>query len=128
MVTSVKVETPESFLNDAELHAAGRRPLAFILLWISQLISLTGTGLTAFSLGLWVYQRTGSTTKYALIFTCTILPTIIISPFAGSVVDRWDRRRALIISHIGVGAATILLLFLLMAGQLQIWHIYFATA
>jgi len=127
MVTSVKLKTPEFVSHDAESQAA-RRPLVFILLWVGQLISLTGSGLTGFSLGIWAYQRTGSTTQYALIFTFTILPTIIISPFAGSVVDRWDRRRALIASQIGVGAITILLLLLLLSGQLQVWHIYITTA
>ena len=127
MVTSVKLNTPEFVSNDAEPQSA-RRPLVFILLWVGQLISLTGSGLTGFSLGIWAYQRTGSTTQYALIFTFTILPTIIISPFAGSVVDRWDRRRALILSHIGVGVTTTLLLLLLLSGQLEVWHIYIATA
>ena len=127
MVTSVKLKTPEFVSHDAGSQAA-RRPLVFILLWVGQLISLTGSGLTGFSLGIWAYQRTGSTTQYALIFTFTILPTIIISPFAGSVVDRWDRRRALIASHIGVGAITSLLLLLLLSGQLQVWHIYITTA
>lgn len=107
---------------------AGRRPLVFILIWVGQLVSLTGSGLTGFALGLWTYQRTGSATQYALIFTCNILPAVVISPFAGSLVDRWDRRRALIASHLGVGAVTLLLALTLLAGRLEVWHVYLATA
>ena len=130
MVTPFKLRLKTfNFLSrDDELQPAARRPLVFLLLWAGQLVSLTGSGLTGFSLGIWAYQRSGSTTQYALILTFTILPTIIFSPLAGSVVDRWDRRRALIASHVGVAACTGLLLLLVLAGQLQIWHIYIATA
>ncbi|MDQ3802879.1 MAG: MFS transporter [Acidobacteriota bacterium] len=100
----------------------------FILLWVGQLVSLTGSGLTGFALGIWTYQRTGSATQYALIFAFSTLPAIVISPFAGSLVDRWDRRRVLIASHVGVGGSTLLLALLLVAGRLEVWHIYLASA
>ena len=120
--------TQEVFLNSDDSRPAVRRPLVFLLLWIGQLVSLTGSGLTGFSLGIWSYQRTGSTTQYALIFAFTSLPAIIISPFAGSLVDSWDHRRALIASHIGIGASTLFLLLLFFSGRLEVWHIYLTTA
>ena len=52
----------------------------FLLIWFGQLISLTGTGLTGFALGVWVYQRTGSVTQYALIALATTLPGGSCSP------------------------------------------------
>lgn len=107
---------------------SGRRPPVFILLWVGQLVSLTGTGLTGFALGIWTYQRTGSATQYALILTFSTLPAVVISPFAGSLVDRWDRRRVLIASHVGVGGSTLLLALLLIGGRLEVWHIYLASA
>src|SRR4028119_935556 len=64
----------------------------FILIWFGQMVSLIGSGLTGFALGVWVYQRTGSVTQLALISLFTILPGIVISPIAGTLVDRWDRR------------------------------------
>jgi len=109
-------------------QTVGRRPIVFILIWVGQLVSITGSGLTGFTLGIWTYQRTGSATQYALIFTFTILPAVIISPFAGSLVDRWDHRRVLIVSHLGIGASTLLLALLLLAGRLEVWHIYLASA
>lgn len=61
---------------------------AFLVIWFGQLISLTGSGLTGFALGVWVYLTTGSTTLFALIQLVSTLPTIVIGPFAGALVDR----------------------------------------
>ncbi|HVT61748.1 MAG TPA: hypothetical protein VHR45_25540 [Thermoanaerobaculia bacterium] len=45
--------------------ASGLR--AFGLMWFGQLISLVGSGLTRFALGVWIYQRTGSATQFSVI-------------------------------------------------------------
>ena len=97
---------------------------AFLLIWFGQLISLTGSGLTGFALGVWVYLSTGSVTQFALISVSTTLPAILFSPIAGALVDRWDRRIALIISDTGAGVSTVIIALLLMGGRLEIWHIY----
>ena len=100
----------------------------FILIWFGQLISLLGSGLTGFALGVWVYQRTGSVTQFALISVFTQLPGIVISPLAGALIDRWDRRWAMILSDSGAGISTLAVALLLVNGNLEIWHIYIATA
>jgi len=100
----------------------------FLLIWFGQLISLTGTGLTGFSLGVWVYQRTGSVTQFALIALATTLPGILFSPIAGALVDRWDRRWAMFLSDAGASMCTLSMCLLLFAGQLQVWEIYFAMS
>lgn len=61
---------------------------AFLVIWFGQLISLTGSGLTGLAPGVWVYPTTGSTTLFALIQLVSTLPTIVIGPFAGALVDR----------------------------------------
>ena len=100
----------------------------FLLIWFGQLISLTGTGLTGFALGVWVYQRTGSVTQFALIALATTLPGILFSPIAGALVDRWDRRWAMFLSDAGASACTLSMCLLLLAGRLQVWEIYIAMA
>jgi MFS family permease len=100
----------------------------FFLIWFGQLISLTGTGLTGFALGVWVYQRTGSVTQFALIALATTLPGTMFSPIAGALVDRWDRRWAMFLSDAGASACTLSMCLLLFAGRLQIWEIYIAMA
>lgn len=99
----------------------------FGLIWIGQLISLTGTSMTGFALGVWVYQSTGSATQFALIALFVTTPTVLISPIAGALVDRWDRRWAMILSDAGAGAGTLLIAVLLFADRLEIWHIYIAV-
>lgn len=100
----------------------------FILIWFGQLVSLIGSGLTGFALGVWVYQRTGSVTQFALISLSTTLPLILISPLAGTLVDRWNRRWVMLFSDSGAGLSTLAIALLLVAGRLEVWHIYLATA
>lgn len=100
----------------------------FLVIWSGQLVSLTGSGLTGFALGVWVYQRTGSVTQFALISLFTALPGILFSPLAGALVDRWDRRWAMILSDTGAGLCTLIVALLLAANRLEVWQIYILMA
>jgi MFS family permease len=97
---------------------------SFLLIWFGQLISLTGSGLTGFAVGVWVFLRTGSTTLFALIQVFTYLPSIFVGPIAGALVDRWDRRKAMLLSDSGAALCTLTIYILLSRGALEIWHIY----
>jgi MFS family permease len=100
----------------------------FLLIWSGQFVSLTGSGLTGFALGVWVFQRTGSVTQFALISLFTALPGIVFSPIAGALVDRWDRRWAMILSDTGSGLCTLGIALLLVANRLEVWQIYILMA
>ena len=100
----------------------------FLLVWFGQLVSLMGSGLTSFALGVWVYQRTGSVTQFSLILLFALLPSILISPVAGALVDRWNRRNCMILSDSGAGLSTLAIALLLATDNLQIWHIYLAVS
>ena len=100
----------------------------FIIIWFGQVVSLLGSGLTNFALGVWVYQRTGSVTQFALISLFISLPLILISPVAGAVVDRWNRRWIMILGDSGAGLSTLVVALLFATGRLEIWHIYLTTA
>lgn len=107
---------------------AFRQMRVFLLVWFGQLISLIGSGLTSFALGVWVYQRTGSVTQFSLILLSAMLPSILISPVAGALVDRWNRRWCMILSDSGAGITTVAMALLLTSGNLEIWHIYLAVS
>lgn len=107
---------------------ASTKMQVFIVVWLGQLVSLVGSGLTSFALGIWVYQRTGSVTQFALISLFATLPSILISPLAGALVDRWEQRWSMIFSDLGAGVSTLAIALLLLADQLQVWHIYLAIA
>jgi MFS family permease len=100
----------------------------FTLIWVGQFVSLMGSGLTTFALGVWTYQLTGSATKFALISMFGALPNIVALPLAGVLVDRWERRRVMILSNAGCGLVTLALGALFTSGRVEIWHIYAATA
>ncbi len=101
--------------------------LAFLFIWLGQLISLTGSGLSSFALGVQVFQQAGSATSFALISFCTSMPGIFISPIAGALVDRWDRRRTLLIADLGAGLCTLMIAVLVLHGSLRVWHVYAAA-
>jgi DHA3 family macrolide efflux protein-like MFS transporter len=101
---------------------------AFIITWLGQVVSLIGSGLTSFALGVWVFQRSGSPTLFALIGLFAVLPRVIFSPVAGVLVDRWDRRLVMILADAGAGLSTLFIALMLFAGRLELWHIYLASA
>ncbi|MQA18277.1 MFS transporter [Rugamonas rivuli] len=100
----------------------------FLLIWFGQLISGVGSRLSAFALGIWVLQETGSTTRFALIFVAMSVPALLVSPLAGALVDRWDRRRVMLCCELLSAATMLSLAGLLAAGRLELWHIYAAVA
>jgi MFS family permease len=101
---------------------------AFGLVWLGQLISLVGSGLTSFALGVWVYQKTGSVTQFAGIAFFGALPGLIVAPMAGVLVDRFDRRTVMLWTNLLSGLRTLAVAALLWTGHLQVWHIYVAVA
>jgi MFS family permease len=100
----------------------------FLLIWLGQVVSLVGSGLTSFVLGVWVYQLTGSATQFALIFACATIPGVLASPLAGEVVDRHDRRRVMIAADCGAALSTVAVFLLFLSGRLEVWHVYLAAA
>ena len=100
--------------------------LAFGIVWIGQVISFIGSGISSFALGVWIYQKTGSVTQFALTSLFIVLPRVVLGPLAGALVDRWDRRNIMILSDTGGGLSILAIGLLSLAGRLEIWHIYLA--
>jgi MFS family permease len=98
----------------------------FFAVWSGQFVSLVGTALTHFALSIWVYQETGSATKLSFVLLASQLPQILFTPIAGALVDRWDRRWAMIIADAGAGVGTMVIALLLFTDNLQLWHLYLA--
>ncbi|MGV9771669.1 MFS transporter [Streptosporangium sp. NPDC003464] len=99
----------------------------FVVIWAAQLLSIIGSSLTGFVLGVWVYQKNGSATEFVLIMLCAVLPEVLLSPVAGAAADRWDRRRLLMAADAGAAAVTGVLAVLLASGALEVWHVYAIT-
>src|SRR3954470_16304281 len=93
---------------------------AFSLIWIGQLVSLLGSGLTSFALSIWVLERSHSVTQYTIIIVFASLPGVLAAPFAGALVDRWDRRLVMLGTVIGPALVTLAIAYFLWQGELKI--------
>ena len=85
----------------------------FLLLWIGELISSIGGGLTSFGLGVYVFQKTGSAAGMALVTLLGFLPTLLFTVPAGVLADRYDRRVLMMVGD-GFSGLGILYIFLCM--------------
>jgi MFS family permease len=101
---------------------------AFLVVWVGQIVSLIGTGVTRFAFTIWAWQVTGTATALALVGFFSFTPAILISPIAGALIDRWDRRRAMMLSDFAAVTSTLVVLFLFSTGQLEVWHLYITGA
>jgi len=96
----------------------------FWVIWGGQFISMLGSGLTSFALGVWIYDQTGQATPFAMTALFSTLPALILMPLAGSLADRYSRRWIMILSDTGAAIITAVAALLLFFGDLQVWHIY----
>jgi MFS transporter, DHA3 family, macrolide efflux protein len=99
----------------------------FSIVWAGQIVSVLASNMTQFGLTIWAYQETGSATVLGALSTAFLIPFIAISPFAGVMVDRYNRKLMMMLSDLGAVTATVGILILHLTGRLQIWHLYGAA-
>jgi MFS family permease len=99
----------------------------FSIIWFGQLISTLGSGLSGFALGVWLYQDTGSATLFAIANFIWFLPSVLVSPVAGVLSDRWDRRWVMILADVMAGLATLFIGLMVFTDNLQVWQIYLTS-
>lgn len=102
--------------------------LAFTIIWIGQMLSLLGTSMTQFALTIWAWELTGQATALALVGFFGLAPLVLVSPIAGAVVDRYDRKKIMMLADFAAGLPTVAVLLLYTTGNLQIWHLYVTGA
>ncbi len=102
--------------------------VGFSVVWFGQVVSVLGTGMTQFALTIWAWQVTGQATALALVGFCGFFPLVVMTPLAGALVDRWNRKLVMILSDLAAGLATVCIFALLKTGHLEIWHLYAAAA
>lgn len=89
----------------------------FMMIWIGELISSIGSGMTAFALSIYVYQLTGSVSYVSLITLLAYMPTILLSPLGGVLADRYDRRLLMIIGDLFSGLGLLYILWQIQMGN-----------
>lgn len=101
--------------------------LGFTLVWIGQIVSVLASAMSQFGLTIWMFQQTESATALGLMQVFFITPFLLISPIAGVLVDRHNRKMMMMVSDVVAGIATILILVFQSLGILEFWHLYFAS-
>ena len=98
----------------------------FFTIWTGQIFSLIGSSLVQFALIWWLTEQTRSATVLAFAAFVGTLPQIVLGPLAGVWVDRYPRRRIMILADSTVAAITALLAISFATGVIQLWHVYVA--
>lgn len=96
----------------------------FLAVAIGQLVSMTGSALTGWALPVWIFLKTGSVTGLGAMFTIGVVPGLLVAPIAGAVIDRYDRRKVMILCGVAAGGAELALALTLWAGDLPTWGAY----
>ncbi len=96
----------------------------FTIIWIGQLVSSLGSGISSFGLVVWIYKETGSATSFAMAFLLTTLPRIIFAPFAGSIADRKNRKKIIILTDLMDAFLKLAVVILFAMGHLKLWMLY----
>jgi MFS family permease len=98
--------------------------LGLTIVLAGQAISILASGMTGFSLSIWVFQQTSSATNLGIMTTAFTLPYLLIIPLAGVMVDRYDRKLMMMVSDLAAGLGSLVILVLYSTGHLQVWHFY----
>jgi DHA3 family macrolide efflux protein-like MFS transporter len=96
----------------------------FLTVWVGQAFSLFGSELVNFALVWWLAETTGSATVLGLATMVALLPQVVLSPFAGALVDRWNRRVVMMVADGLIALAVVVLALLYRLGSTQVWHVY----
>src|SRR5690349_20630066 len=94
----------------------------FGCIWLGGLISLIGDWMLLTALPVYVYQSTGSTLATGAMLAARVIPRVLLGSVAGVFVDRWDRRRTLIVANLLL-ALGLLPLLLVTSGE-NLWLVY----
>jgi DHA3 family macrolide efflux protein-like MFS transporter len=101
--------------------------LGFSIVWAGQLISVLASNMSWFALTIWAFEKTGSATVLGIVQISFMLPFLLISPIAGAMVDRYNRKLMMMVSDLGAVLATGGILILNAADLLEIWHLCVAS-
>ncbi len=96
----------------------------FLIVWIGQVVSILGSAMTGFGVSIWLYEQNGQASTLTWSNVAFFAPLVFLSPIAGTIVDRGNRKLIMILADTVAGLTTISMFGLLAAGSLQVWHIY----
>lgn len=96
----------------------------FLLLWSGEFVSAIGSGLTSFGLGIYIFRLTGLASATALVTLLAFMPALLLSPIAGVLADRYDRRLLMVAGDSLSATGLLFILLCMLHGEAQLWQIY----
>lgn len=99
----------------------------FTIVWLGQIVSVLASSMSQFGLSIWMYDQTKSALAMGVMQVFFITPFLLISPIAGVMVDRHNRKLMMMVSDLGAGLATVSILVLQYLGIMEYWHLYVAS-
>lgn len=100
----------------------------FAIIWSGQGISILTSELVGYAVIFWLSLETGSAETLALAAVAGMLPHSLLGLFAGVYVDRWDRKRTMILADTFIALCTLALALLFQSGAAKLWHVYLLLA
>jgi DHA3 family macrolide efflux protein-like MFS transporter len=96
----------------------------FTIVWLGQIVSVLASAMSQFGLTIWMYDQTKSAFAMGMMQVFFITPFLLISPLAGVMVDRHNRKLMMMVSDMAAGVATLAILAFQYFGILEFWHLY----
>jgi MFS family permease len=97
-------------------------------MWVSQLVSLTGTQMQVVAINWHIYLLTRSALALGFVGLTRVVPVIVFSLWGGIVADRRDRRVVMFATQSAMAAVSVALVFLALRGHAAVWPIYALNA
>lgn len=102
----------------------GKLEKKFAVIWSGQLFSILSSAIVQFAIVLWLSFETKSAEVLSFAMIAALLPQTLIGPFVGVFVDRWSRKRTMILADSFVAFCSAVLALLFYLDCVEIWHIY----
>ncbi len=96
----------------------------FLLLWQGTLFSSLGNVAYSIALGFWVLEKTGSTLVMGALMAVTTIPSIIVGPIAGVIIDRGNRKFILVITDVISGFFVCFVGINMLLGTAEVWMVF----
>lgn len=95
----------------------------FLIIWIGQFFSILTSYIVNFAIIIWLSINTGSAEILAYAAIASLLPQSLIGPFAGVYIDRWDRKRTMILADGFIAFCTLMIAILFYLDLADLWYI-----
>lgn len=99
----------------------------FMMIWFGQSISIIGSSMSHYALSFWVWNETGTATSMVMMQFMRAIPAIVLMPFAGSIVDRFNRKTVVMIADACAAAMTSVIMVMLLTKSMTLAFVYVAA-